>query len=218
MNSNSFIKKLEEIKEQNESSIQDYFNNLAKYLFSQLVICAGGDKYTFIEIEFYYHDDKIFNAPIYNCTYPRTCEVGKFFWHNSGVDICFDSKESGESEGFFGGILIRSLMKNGKEIVAGPMRCANELKNSCNDEITISYKSEEIIKLYCTTRYGIDDDKNQPENNFKRFCYFIMPQTWNRTKENVWIMDTINKTYKKGKKNDHYGARPDKRMIPKLVM
>jgi len=218
MNSNSFIKKLEEIKEQNESSIQDYFNNLAKYLFSQLVICAGGDKYTFIEIEFYYHDDKNFNAPIYNCTYPRTCEVGKLFWHNSGVDICFDSEESGESEGFFGGILIRSLMKNGKEIVAGPMRCANELKNSCNDEITISYKSEEIIKLYCTTRYGIDDDKNQPENNFKRFCYFIMPLTWNRIKENVWIMDTKNKTYKKGKKNDYYGARPDKRMIPKLVM
>ena len=47
------LKELIKIKEKDENTIQNYFNDLAKYMFSNVTICAGGDNYTFVEIEFY---------------------------------------------------------------------------------------------------------------------------------------------------------------------
>jgi len=214
------LNELIKIKEKDENTIQNYFNDLAKYMFSNVTICAGGDNYTFVEIEFYYHDIKKFNKNIYNCTYPRTCKAGDFFWHNSGVDICFDSKEKNKEEDeeeYFGGILIRCLMKNGKDIIAGPMRCANELRNSCNDKIIIkeSKEDKENIdqKLHYTIRCGIKADEKQSENNLKRFCFYIEPKTtWTRTRENVTILDTKENRFKFMKeKRDYYYAQPNKR-------
>lgn len=191
---------------------------MANFIFGQLKICAGGDNYTFVEIEFYYHDDKKFDSPIYNCTYPRSRDAGKFFWHNSGVDICFESKED---KGFFGGILIRSLMKNDKEIITGPMRCANELKNSCNEEISNPRINEKELKksvLYHTIRYGIEDDENQSVDNPKLFCYYILPESWTRIRNDVWVMDTKLKAYRKvDKKSDYYSAQPNKRKFAKPI-
>lgn len=217
MNIESFIKELQGIKEKNQNTIQEYFDDLAKKLFNQMKICAGDDTYTFLEIEFYYHNKTEFDDIIYNCTYPRTRDAGKFFWHNSGVDICFESKEE---EGYFGGILIRSLIKNGKEVIAGPMRCANELMNSCNEKITAPYLSDSSKpkdKIYSTIRYGVGDEK-QTEDKAKLFCYYIEPGKWTRIRNNVLVIDTNNKIYKLVEKRiDYYNAQPTKRKPQKEV-
>lgn len=214
MNIESFIKELQGIKEMNQNTIQKYFDDLAKILFNHMKICAGDDTYTFLEIEFYYHNKTEFDDIIYNCTYPRTRNAGQFFWHNSGVDVCFESKED---EGYFGGILIRSLMKNGKEVIAGPMRCANELKNSCNETISAPYlsdSSETTDTIYSTIRYGVGDE-NQTKDKAKLFCYYIDPGSWTRIRNNVLVIDTKNKKYKLLEKRiDSYNAQPTKRLFP----
>ena len=205
---NLLKEKLELIKQEVSESVQVYFDNLAGFMFNNIQICAGDDTYTFIEVEFYYYDKIKFNGPIYDCTYPRTRSTGSFFWHYSGTDICFDSDEN---KGYYGGILIRSLKKiteNGEEIIAGPMRCVNELMNSCVDKIPfLEDKTEEDKTLpQKTIRYGIAADKNAFQNNENiepRYCYFCPQTNWTR----VRVIGMNNK-----KKIDYYNAQPEKRL------
>ena len=204
---NCFISKLSEISLKNKSNIQQYFNEVADYLFHNIAIQAGEDIFTFLEIEFYYYKNGELEGSLFNCTYPRTREVGQFFWHYSGIDICF---ESNEEEQTFGGILIRSLKKNDQEIIAGPMCCSNELMNCCYKELPILIDKETIFEnnLESTIRYGIEADKGQEE---MKFCYYIKPDKWTRTRNNVLVAnkeggyDTITQ------KRYYYTAKPEKR-------
>ena len=123
------LKSYKEIKD-----FQEYFDDIAKYIFGHVAICAGGVLYHLAEIEFYYKNAKV-NTDTFTRTYKRDCKAGQLFWHYSGVDICFSTLDNQQS---YGGILIRSLLKEVKvgnkvqyELMTGPMRCANELINQC---------------------------------------------------------------------------------------
>ena len=217
-----FKELLNEIKKvgKNGCTIQSYFDKIASFLFRNLQIRAGNDNYTFAEIEFYYHSDELnLNNSIYNCTYPRIRNSGDFFWHYSGVDICFDSNYNMDGNGNFGGILIRSLTKHGSEggIIAGPMRCTCELMNSCNSENTAPYLAdlEEDIRpkedLYSTIRYGVNDE-NQLGDKELHFCYYLDPISWTRKRNNVLMMKDNKTRYEFCiEKNDTYSAIPSKR-------
>ena len=176
--SNDFIELLNKIQEKKKGDdIQQYFAEVADYLFKHVAIQAGETKFTFAEIEFYYYKEGTFEGPLYNCTYPRTRKVGKFFWHYSGMDICF---ESSEEKKYFGGILIRSI-KKGNKIIAGPMRCSDEIMNSCDGELPCLVDIEtENGTPDSTIRYGIESDKNQD----MKFCFYIEPET-SRTQEKI---------------------------------
>jgi len=220
----AFKELLNEIKEvgKNGCTIQSYFDKIASFLFRNLQICAGNDNYTFAEIEFYYHSDELnLNNSIFNCTYPRVRNCGEFFWHYSGVDICFDSNYNMDGNGNFGGILIRSLIKHGSEggIIAGPMRCICELMNSCNSENSAPYLAdiEDEIRpkecLYSTIRYGVNDGDNE-----LNLCYYLDPISWTRKRHNVLMMKDNNIRYEFcTEKNDTYSAIPSKRGKFKIV-
>ena len=116
----------EEDKERNEA-IGKIFDAIAIKLFNEYHIKKGDSTYDFLEIEFYYfdrgHKDYI--------TYPRTIGKGKWFFHPSGMDLSFESsciegfkKTSEAGNYFFGGILIRGLVKDGNNAIIGPL-------NSC---------------------------------------------------------------------------------------
>ena len=210
---NGFIEKLCMISQiKNSDEIQQYFKDVANYLFNRVAISAGADKYTFIEVEFYYYQKGmegmkgIFEGPVYNCTYPRTRKAGQFFWHLSGLDICFESSEKNE---FFGGILIRSLLKNGTEIIAGPMRCMNELMNSCETGMPTLVEKEQISKEEAipTARYGIAAD----EDSDVSLGYYIKPKTWQRERLNVLVANKSGGYDKRPKKIDYYPAQPENR-------
>ena len=205
---NDFIAELSKVSHLKESSeIKDYFDILSDYLFHHLAIKAGKKTYTFIEVEFYYYNKNgIFQGPLYSCTYPRSRDAGQFFWHLSGMDICFESKEK---EGYFGGILIRSLKKNNEEIIAGPMRCSDEILNSCEKELPtlVDHKSNSGLKFETTIRYGIEADKNQGDSPME-FRYFIPQDKWTRTKNNVLVEDKSTGGYKTINKTDYYPAQP----------
>lgn len=100
--------------------ISEYFKGIADLLMNKFVISKGKDKYEIIEVEFYFfapnHPDVI--------TYPRNCKAGQWFFHQSGVDLTFETTNNQ-----FGGILIRGLRKIGGdcEQIFGPLKCVEKL-------------------------------------------------------------------------------------------
>ena len=174
---------------------QDYFDKIAKYIFGNVAICAGGVLYHLAEIEFYYKNAKV-NTDTFTRTYKRDRKAGQLFWHYSGVDICFSTLDNQQS---YGGILIRSMLKEVKagnkvqyELMTGPMRCANELINQCviSEKGKLPFLAISSIKvendIIATIRQGVETSKSGStkadiENRWKNkfienipcFCYYI---------------------------------------------
>jgi len=125
----------------------------AKKLMGEHRIVKGDLYYQIAEIEFYYyspqHPDII--------TYPRNCFEGLWFFHSSGVDITTTSNNEE-----YGGVLIRSIIRNDGTVICGPQNCVDELFNYIDiygkDYSTIpkidSYKwSDTEIELGISQRY-----------------------------------------------------------------
>ena len=211
MNPNDFI----EISE-----FQKFFDKVAKYLLGNVAIVFGpepdGTKYYLTEIEFYYKNEKAkervikvidkgkkeekeVESSFYSCTYKRCRKAGSLFWHYSGIDICFDSNKNN-----YGGILIRSLIKIAKggqrELIAGPLRCANELMNQSVLEgknsipHIIELKRYDDYTIMSTIRQGLETSDKYKElrekikiddcgyvisDDFPLFCYFVQRGTNN---------------------------------------
>lgn len=108
-------------------SIPNYFNEVANLLMNNCVISKGDIRYEIVEIEFYlcskFHPDVI--------TYPRKLKAGQWFFHQSGVDLTFESTSKDQ----FGGILIRGINRltpraegdNRPLLILGPQKCVDEL-------------------------------------------------------------------------------------------
>ena len=217
-------------------AFQKHFDEMAKYILGNVAIVIGDSnskqiKYYLEEIEFYYNNlstkiiDSIKGNEItdeeknkihhFSCTYKRDKKAGQLFWHYSGVDICFQSYMK---QNCYGGILIRSISKhddeeNNTELIAGPLRCANEIanqsinlnsiphieeikgvkRNICVNDIASTIRQGiETTKRYNDIKEGICNEDDRKASNFPFFCYFI------KRKEEEW---------KKAK----YGSIPEKR-------
>ncbi len=113
-----------------KSDINSELKNIAKILMNEYYISNGVHLYRPLEIEFYIYlkdisDEKKRHADEH--VYPRTAEAGRIFFHQSGMDICFSSSMK---DGYFGGILIRALEREDKELFGGPRICAFVVLNS----------------------------------------------------------------------------------------
>jgi hypothetical protein len=164
------------------------FELLANKLIRNYCIKCGDTEYRFAEIEFYYYkdDNNSLNNEWNQKTYPRNANAGNLFFHYSGVDICF---ESNINDGYFGGILIRSLLDDKrKRYITGPLLCANEILNSCSSK-KVWPKIEPTSKLKCeigvTKRYGITYSSNNTFDD--KLCYFEkrLKETLKNTFEDV---------------------------------
>ena len=220
------------------NKFQEYFDGIARYIFGNVAITTGKDKqkikYYLEEIEFYYNNGKIPEEEItftkdkkekkekknfFSCTYKRERDAKQLFWHYSGVDICFQSDET-----CYGGILIRSLIKEYdnevKELIAGPLRCSNELINQgvlsnsipqINEIKWSTDRNVSINNIGSTIRQGIENaDRYKIEldrirnvgaekiSDFPFFCYYIK-----RGREN-WKIRVDDKTV-------NYNSIPEKR-------
>ena len=116
--------------------IEKKFDEIAKILLTKTKIVKGIREYYITDIEFYLycdgHEDII--------TYPRNCEAGDWFFHDSGVDISFESnikfdntgKAELSSKNIFGGILLRGIKPVGgysssKNLTDAPKNIVDEL-------------------------------------------------------------------------------------------
>ena len=201
--------------------ISNLFNKIARMLFERYDILIWDSKgkehyYSFAEVEFYYHKKGILDRDVDNCVYPRTCEAGKFLWHDTGVDICFKSECDIENY-YFGGILIRSLIeKESNQIIGGPGRCANEFAFLCkageSPHLYPKVKKEEV-DLYQTIRQGVGCDVDKDGKTAKvKFCYFIKMKNrnWNRTKEVIKMKSDFS-GYIREKVTFRYPNNPENR-------
>lgn len=115
--------------------IKPKFEDIAHTLLCDCVIVKGDIIYRIREIEFY-----LFRKDYQDfVTYPRTCNAGDWYFHNSGVDLAFQSSctipNANPEKDSFGGVLIRTieqLDKNyqpipGKKLYDGPLKVVNEL-------------------------------------------------------------------------------------------
>ena len=203
------------------NQIPNLFKEIAKVLFERYDILIYDSKgeahyYSFAEVEFYYHKKGVLNRDVDNCVYPRTCEAGKFLWHDTGVDFCFKSECDIENY-YFGGILIRSLIeKESNQIIGGPGRCANELAFLCKaGESPHLYPKvkKEKVDLYQTIRQGIGCDVDKDGKTAKvKFCYFIKMKNrnWNRTKEVIKMKSDFS-GYIREKVTFRYPNNPENR-------
>lgn len=129
----------------NDGKYNEYFSEIADLLMNHCLIRKGNNEYEIVEIEFYLftpeHQDVI--------TYPRVIDAGMWYFHQSGVDLTFNSDSTR-----FGGILIKGIRKIGKDckIITGPVNCVNELWDKFNavnpkiGEYPIVVSKNQIIK------------------------------------------------------------------------
>ncbi len=117
--------------------IQKVFTDIAEDLFNKYHIEKNGLEYYFVDIEFYFCNK---NYPDI-ITYPRELGEGRWFFHQSGIDLTFQSSYTRQygKEGVvdatcdfaFGGILIRKLLKRStRQVLDGPHKCEWELFDS----------------------------------------------------------------------------------------
>ena len=216
---------------------QKHFDEMAKYILCNVAIVIGDSnskqiRYYLEEIEFYYNnlpikiiestkgktitDEEKNKIHHFSCTYKRDKKAGQLFWHYSGVDICFQSYME---QNCYGGILIRSVTKEdtdkNRELITGPLRCANEIMNQCVEKENNSIprvmevpRYDNNYEIRSTIRQGIENTKRYGDiiiikngneydvpHDFPRFCYYA------ERGEEGW--------YTKGKK---YSANPEIRL------
>ncbi|MDE6629895.1 MAG: hypothetical protein K2K11_00525 [Bacteroidales bacterium] len=117
---------------------EDIAKDIVSNLMSNYVIQKGSDLYEIIEAEFYYYSHSHPDITVYE----RKMDGGRYFFHQSGVDITFKSHieeingKIDSQKSAFGGILIRSLKRisrnNVCEFILGPLNCVNHLWDNFN--------------------------------------------------------------------------------------
>lgn len=99
--------------------LEKAFELIADALLNNYGIRRGDKTYRFVEIEFYHNlTDDVGKNITYKRGYAESCD---FFFHNYGVDLCFESTPES-----YGGILIRSVECNG-EFINGPVKVTDVL-------------------------------------------------------------------------------------------
>ena len=115
--------------------------------------------------------------------------------------ICLSFETDKEKGSYYGGILIRSIVKEKDgSLITGPMCCSDELLNSCVESSTnespaiipilVDKEIELDIEPMSTIRQGIEADKGEGALDF---CFYTKRSSWQN-----------HKKY-------YYSARPDKR-------
>lgn len=186
----------------NRENFNGEFKEIAEDLFQKCCIKCGDKTFRFAEIEFYYYSSQNFSEDWNKITYPREKQAGEFFFHYSGVDICFQSKfaEKDQESAYYGGILIRSVIevddKNRvRSVEAGPLYVANLLLNSCSDAMPILEVAAHEVKLDLKTihRFGVNLEKEGGHE----LCYYIdnyngEDLNWKKTSERQsWDMNRL---------------------------
>ena len=121
---------MDELKELLELPFKETPNEeIAKEIVSNLmlnyVITKGDKEYEIIEAEFYYYSPSHPDITVYK----RHMDGGRFFFHQSGLDITFKSDikningKIDSQKSYFGGILIRALrQRDNNMFILGPMK------------------------------------------------------------------------------------------------
>jgi hypothetical protein len=159
----------------NLKEFDNHCKDIAENLINNYCIRIGIDKCFYLaEIEFYYWQKDKWNDSWNKVTYPRdNKKAGDLFYHNSGIDICFNSSYD---EKKYGGILIRAIKDQNDVVTAGPLVCCQLILNSCDTEKMPILKrtDERHIEVKSSIRsLGKDDMIQEKERkNELKLCFY----------------------------------------------
>lgn len=105
-----------------KNDVETSFSRIASELMNDWVIQVESNQYRIAELEFYYWSE--FHDDPYAHKHTRQKEMGRWYFHGSGLDLTF-----GEN-GSYGGILIRAIYDfkgKVKNYIYGPLNCLTEL-------------------------------------------------------------------------------------------
>ena len=110
---------------QDKKEILTEFEETAELLMNLCSIQKGEKEYEIVDIEFYMYNSQHPDV----ITYPRVMEMGRWFFHSSGVDLTFHSTPDR-----FGGILIRGIrnVNDDNDQILGPHKCVDALWDNFN--------------------------------------------------------------------------------------
>lgn len=147
---------------------------MAEELLGQYCIRCKNKEFYFAEVEFYYWQKGKWEKEWNRVTYPRDgYGAGQLFFHISGVDICF---ESSFGEDKFGGILIRAIIDQEGNVIAGPLNSMLHMLNACEgDEMPKLQKSQvpkREVKLHSTYRALGEKDMEEEKAGSLTLCFY----------------------------------------------
>lgn len=110
---------------QDKNEILTEFKEAAELLMDLCSIQKGEKEYEIVDIEFYMYNSQHPDV----ITYPRVMDMGRWFFHSSGVDLTFHSTPNR-----FGGILIRGIrnVNDDNDQILGPQKCVDALWDNFN--------------------------------------------------------------------------------------
>lgn len=110
---------------QDKNEILTEFKEAAELLMNLCSIQKGEKEYEIVDIEFYMYNSQHPDV----ITYPRVMDMGRWFFHSSGVDLTFHSTSNR-----FGGILIRGIrnVNDDNDQILGPQKCVDALWDNFN--------------------------------------------------------------------------------------
>lgn len=190
----------EPLKDLNSENVQEIFERIAKNLLNNFCIkCGETTTYFLEEIEFYYYKEGVWCDSI---TYKREgYNVGDFFYHLSGVDICFNCRTNA-----YGGLLIRSISTTEGKIIYGPLKCLMEILNACkNDQmpcltdLTEPVRKQNTYDVLVSGRINLGEDAGQYRNSKLRavLCDKLYRDSEYKFKETM-ISEFLSKRIKQG--------------------
>lgn len=152
-----------------EKDCNEKFPKIAEELMNHYVIVKGEETYRILEVEFYYYNHSIDDFRDDSCkkqvTYLRTTKVGQWFFHNSGIDLTFNSNKE---EGFGGGILLRKIKSKEGKVIDGSLKCYWELFDETADAFAPICENPHLekaergeLQIVPCKRHNLKDNNNR---------------------------------------------------------
>lgn len=159
----------------NLKGFENHCKDIAVNLINNYCIRIGKDKSFYLaEIEFYYWQKDKWNDDWNTVTYPRdNKKAGDLFYHNSGIDICFNSSFD---EKKYGGILIRAIKDQDDVVTTGPLVCCQLILNSCDTGkmpmLERTDKRNIEVESSIRTLGEIDMIQEKERKNVLKLCFY----------------------------------------------
>lgn len=183
---------------------QKYFAEVADILLNKGKLIINGTEYRLTEIEFYFNNKEKHNDTFAHCN-AEQLNNGTWYFHPSGIDITFGSKEND----IYGGILLRAITlasntdekKNMENDVYGPLKMRALLGSKLEDlrkfQGMMCTETEDIFwiddeaafeeqTIYSVPRFGLNP-KNDKDEKFinKPYRFIIYPMKEHKGKESI---------------------------------
>ncbi|SFG29670.1 hypothetical protein [Pontibacter chinhatensis] len=183
------------INTSSRASVEESFFSIASKLMRDYQLVVNEQRYRLVDIEFYYYAPGMFED-VYAHKHEAQLQVGKWYFHGSGIDITFGDGEC------YGGILIRAIAKVTGEGFAcldgiyrevhGPLNVKTEILSNIGSafERKASFLYLEDVSLdpmganmvdnryvIKTSRIGLNKDNDTADQSFYKgkYRYVIFP-------------------------------------------